>query len=209
MRIVHYGHACVLVETENTRLLFDPGAFSAGYAELTELDAILITHEHFDHIDTEALPGLLRDNPKAELVVDAGAAKLVSGLDARVANPGDRLNLGGSRVLATGGQHAVIHEDVPIVSNTGFLVDDGAFYHPGDSFFVPPQDIDVLGLPISGPWLKVAEVAAFARGVKPRVAVPIHEAVHANPAMFHGMIEGLLPEPTTFTVLEREQPAAV
>ncbi|WP_031466976.1 MBL fold metallo-hydrolase [Sciscionella sediminilitoris] len=209
MRFVHYGHACVLVETEKARLLFDPGAFSTGYAGLTDLDAVLITHEHFDHLDTEALPALLEANPRAQLVVDAGAAKLVEGLEFTVARPGAELTLGGAQVRAIGGQHAIIHEDIPVISNTGFLVEDGGFYHPGDSLFVPPQDIDVLGVPISGPWLKTSEAIGFARVAKPRVAVPIHEAVHANPAMFHGMIGNLLPEKTTFTVLEQGQSTAL
>jgi L-ascorbate metabolism protein UlaG (beta-lactamase superfamily) len=46
IRITHYGHACVLAELAGrTRVLFDPGTYSAGFEELTGLDAVLITHD--------------------------------------------------------------------------------------------------------------------------------------------------------------------
>ncbi len=61
--------------------------------------------------------------------------------------------------------------------NTGYVVDDGAFYHPGDSLFVPEQKVDVLGLPTSAPWLKTGEAVEFLRTVAPRVAVPIHQGL--------------------------------
>jgi L-ascorbate metabolism protein UlaG (beta-lactamase superfamily) len=56
MRITHFGHACVLVEIGNTlrtttRILLDPGSFSTGLADLGPVDAVLVTHEHVDHVD--------------------------------------------------------------------------------------------------------------------------------------------------------------
>jgi L-ascorbate metabolism protein UlaG (beta-lactamase superfamily) len=211
MQIVHFGHACTLVETDSARLLFDPGTFSTDFETLTDLDAVVITHQHFDHIDIEKLPGLLKANPKARLIIDPGTLKTTqdAGLDAEVVNAGDTLSVGGTKLTVVGGDHAEIHRDIPLVPNTGHVVDDGAFYHPGDSFHVPQQDIDVLALPTGAPWLKVGEAVDFFRAVAPRIAVPIHEAVLASPQMHYRVFSNLAPSSAEVRVLDRSTPTAL
>ncbi|RRO13192.1 MBL fold metallo-hydrolase [Saccharopolyspora rhizosphaerae] len=203
MHITHFGHACVLLESGAGRLLLDPGAFSSDFEDLRDLDAVLITHQHPDHLDFERLPALLEANPGARLVVDPGSAQAVAerGLEATTAKPGDSLELGGSSIDVVGGRHAVIHPDIPNIDNVGYLVDQGAFYHPGDAFHVPEQRVDVLGLPTGAPWLKLSEAVDFLRAVAPRAAVPIHEAVLAMPAMHYRRFEELSPADTTVDVL--------
>lgn len=208
MRIVHFGHACVLLETDNARVLLDPGAFSTGFESQRDLDAVLITHQHYDHIDAEKLPGLLEANPDAQLVTDPGSRETVAklGLTSRTVSPGDSIDLGDTSIAVVGGQHAEIHRDIPIIPNVGFIVNDGEFYHPGDSFFVPDQQIDVLGLPTGAPWLKAGEAVDYLRAVAPRIAVPIHEAVLANPGMHYGLFTNLAPEGTEVRVATHGEP---
>jgi len=200
MRIVHFGHSCLLLETGSARLLFDPGTYSAGFEHLTGLDAVLITHQHPDHVDAGKLPALLSANPQAQLVVDPGTAGMLD-LPVQIARPGDVLELAGASVHAVGGQHALIHPEIPLVRNTGYIVDGGAFYHPGDALFVPEQAIDVLGLPTDAPWLKSAEAIDFLRLVKPRIAVPIHQGVLATPEIWYRQFTNLAPAGTTVEVL--------
>ncbi|KOV75516.1 beta-lactamase [Nocardia sp. NRRL S-836] len=207
VRVVHFGHACVLLDTGSTRILIDPGTFSAGFEDLEDLDAVLITHQHFDHLDVEKLPGLLEANPRAQLVVDEGSAPSVE--NPTVARPGDVLKIGDTTVKAVGGQHAIIHRDIPVIPNTGYLVGDGAFYHPGDALFVPDEDVDVLGLPSGAPWMRTGEAVDFMRAVKPRVAVPIHEAVLAMPQMAYHHFQNLKPEGTEVRPLPRGEETEV
>ena len=209
MRIVHFGHACLLLETGSERILIDPGTYSTGFEDERELSAVLVTHQHFDHLDVKRLPKVLEANPTAKLIVDPGSAPEIEklGLDFDVAHVGDAFAVGDTEIKAVGGEHAVIHADIPVIPNIGYLVDDGAFFHPGDSFFVPEQKVDVLGLPTGAPWLKAGEAVDYLRAVAPRVAVPIHEAVLANPGMIYGLFGNLAPEGTEVKVLERAEPA--
>lgn len=211
MNIVHYGHACVLLETESARLLFDPGPFSSGFEELTGLDAVLITHQHFDHLDMSRLSQLLPANPEARLFADPGGARALAEHDLHptVLRPADSVSIAGTSVTGVGGDHAVIHPDIPVIPNVGYLVDHGAFYHPGDAFFVPAQEIDVLALPTGGPWLKLWEAVDFLREIGSRVAVPIHEAILASPEFHYRVFEDLAPAESAVKVLDRGKPAEV
>lgn len=210
MHLTHYGHACVLVDTGAARLLFDPGAFSSGFENLDGLDAILVTHQHADHVAPEALRALLRANPDAALVTDGQTAQQLDGVDARTAAPGDRLTLGGAQIAVVGsGDHAVIHPDVPLVANNGYLV-DGALLHPGDAYVAPEVDeLATLLLPTGAPWLKVSEAVDYLRAVAPRTVVPIHEQTLAKPAMHYRFFDDLGPRGTTLLVPEREQAVGV
>lgn len=206
MRITKYGHSCLLVEDGAARLLIDPGAYSPGFEELTGLSAVLVTHQHPDHVDLERLPALLERNPEAALHADeATAAQLAErGLPARAVHEGDVLDLG-TRVRVVGRDHAVIHPDLPGVPNTGYLVAE-RFFHPGDSFTVPDADVQVLGVPTGAPWLKASEAVDFLRAVSPRVGVPIHEGTLSRPQMIYGLFERLAPAGTEVRVIDGAGP---
>jgi L-ascorbate metabolism protein UlaG (beta-lactamase superfamily) len=197
MQIVHLGQSCVLTEIGAARLLLDPGVYSAGFEQLAGLDAILVTHQHPDHLDLDRLPALLAGNPAAQLLVDVGSAQPLAdaGIAHRVASPGEHLELAGVTIEVVGGDHSVIHPDVPVIPNNGYLIDGGAgtILHPGDSFTVVNRDVDVLLLPTAAPWLKISEAVDFLRAVDPGLAVPIHQAILAKPDKHYDLFRELAP----------------
>jgi len=191
MQLTHLGHACLLVETETARLLIDPGTMSDAGA-VADVDAVLITHQHPDHLDLGQLGQVLAVSPRAALVVDPDTAGAVVGLPPHtVAAVGERLRFGGTTVDVLGGRHAAVYGDVPGCTNSAYLIDDGALLHPGDSFHRPDREVDVLAVPVDGPWLKLAEAVDYVRALSPRVAVQIHEGETTDPAKYAGLLDAL------------------
>lgn len=173
MRLTKYGHACVRLEAGDHVLVIDPGTLSEAES-LVGADAVLITHEHEDHVDVAALKAARERNPALTVHTHAAlAAELGDGVTAVEA--GDAFTAVSFSVRAVGGAHAEIVDGLPGCPNLGFVVD--GVYHPGDSLFVPAETVETLLVPASGPWLKTGEAVEFVRAVKPARAFPIHDAL--------------------------------
>ncbi|WP_432507280.1 MBL fold metallo-hydrolase [Kineococcus arenarius] len=182
MRITRYGHSCLLVETDRSRVLLDPGVFSRGWEELTDLDAVVVTHQHPDHVDVEKLPQLLEADDRAVLHAEPETAASLggAGIEASALHAGSTLTVGDLSIEAVGGEHALIHADVPRVGNVGLLLraeGEPTVFHPGDSYAVAPAGVDVLALPLSAPWAASREMIDFVRAVRPGSGFAIHDAL--------------------------------
>jgi L-ascorbate metabolism protein UlaG (beta-lactamase superfamily) len=178
MRLRKLGHSCVRLEQAGKTLVIDPGSFSAPDA-LEGANAVLITHEHVDHVVVDAIRTAAQRTPDLHIWTNSSVADMLAGDGLHVDSVagGDRFRaVDAFDVVVIGEWHAVIHPDVPRVRNITFLVDSLVF-HPGDSFTLPEQPVDTLLLPVYAPWCKIAEVIDFARAVKPRLALPIHDAL--------------------------------
>lgn len=181
MRITHLGHAAVLVDVADRRILFDPGNFSDGWHGLEGLDAICVTHLHPDHIDPDHIGALIDANPEAEVHVEPSVVDTYE-LPAHVQRlaADASVELGGVRIDAMGGLHAVIHKDIPRVGNVGLVVTaegEPTFFHPGDSLDAVPAGIDVVAVPMMGPWAAMKEHIDFLRDLDAPLGFGIHEGL--------------------------------
>ncbi len=182
MKLTKFSHACLRLEESGAVLVIDPGTFSERTA-LDGVDAILITHEHADHLDVDKIGDALAGRPNVRIYTNESVAGKLTDLGDVVTTvaPGDSFEAAGFGVRTFGGWHAVIHPDLPPMPNLGFLVADSV-YHPGDSFDVPAGvPVDTLFVPITAPWLKTAEAIDFVRAVRPRRAYALHDALANEP----------------------------
>jgi L-ascorbate metabolism protein UlaG (beta-lactamase superfamily) len=196
MQITRFGHAALLVETSGSRILIDPGTFSVDEVFLlTGLDAIVVTHQHPDHLDRDRVPALLENNPGALLLCDPETAAMLDAGDWAENADGLETRVGEVTLRGVGAQHAVILPMIPRIGNVGVLVTalgEPTLFHPGDTYEHVPAGVDVLALPLSAPWAKSSETVDFAQRIAPSVLFPIHDCTISELAygVYWGQVAG-------------------
>lgn len=183
MRLTKHAHATIALIDGSHSLLLDPGTFTANAGELiAATDAVLITHDHPDHFDPATLKAALVTRPELRVWAPESVVAALGSHGGQVTpvEPGDQFDAGGFTVDVVGGAHAVIHPDIPLMSNVGYLISSdttGAdvVYHPGDSYVVPEARIATLLAPSSGPWTKMEHLVDFIRAVAPQRTIQIHD----------------------------------
>ncbi|MET8681581.1 MBL fold metallo-hydrolase [Streptomyces sp. NPDC004647] len=178
MQLTKKGHACIRLEKDGQVLVIDPGTFSEEDAAVGA-DAVLVTHEHLDHFNEDRLRAALDANPGAEIwTLPSVAGQISAAFPGRVhtVGHGDTFTAAGFEVEVHGELHAVIHPDIPRITNVGYLL-DGSVFHPGDALTVPGRPVETLMLPVHAPWNKVAEVIEYVREVKPQRAIDVHDGL--------------------------------
>jgi L-ascorbate metabolism protein UlaG (beta-lactamase superfamily) len=199
LSIEFVGHATVLVALDTVRLLTDPVLQSTiGPLRRTgglpvpvpaDVDAVLISHLHLDHLD---LPSLDRLGHDRKLVVPRGAAAWLRTrgfADVEELGLGETTSVGGVRVRAVQARHGGFRPPVgPAAAAIGYVIEGSrSIYFAGDTGLFDGMaelrgSIDVALLPVGG-WgptlrsarhLDPADAARAAELIRPRVSVPIH-----------------------------------
>lgn len=192
MEVTKLEHACQIITEGDARLVIDPGNFTRP-VETTGVVAVVLTHEHPDHVTPEQLAGILARNPDAVVIGPAGVAAALTGtgVPIDVVTDGDHRTVGPFDLTFHGTRHNVIHSSIPVIDNTGVLV-NGRLFYPGDSYTDPGVPVEVLAAPVGAPWLKVAEMMDYVTAIAPRRAYPVHEATLSE--IGYGMHTGRLRE---------------
>ena len=198
-QITYIGHATLLLELDGVRLITDPmlrdwvlhlqrrtAPVQASFYQ--QIDTVLISHLHWDHLDIPSLRLLGRET---HLIVPAGAVELLHRRgfgEIEEIRPGDKTAVGGLTIEATHAEHD--GRRLPWGTSAdclGFLIQGShTVYFPGDTDLFPGMagicdNLDVALLPVWG-WgpnlgmghmnpKRAAEALALLR---PRIAIPIH-----------------------------------
>lgn len=163
--------SCLTITTDAGTTLLDPGSFTydSGLIDLDaigEVQRVLITHEHADHVKPEFVRWLLDRGTEVTVHSNQAVADLLAPHDIEVATTGsDGITF-----------EDVLHETTPLGTappNRAFTVDK-VLTHPGDSY-QPSTTAPVLGLPLLTPWGSTFKSMEFAKRLAPRQAVPLHD----------------------------------
>ncbi len=177
MQITKIGHSCLLIEESKLTILLDPGSF-ATIPTFKHVDVILLTHEHPDHFDPDAVKKILSQHPECEIITHKAMRATLLALDipsTEIAE-GEVVIRKRIEIESIGHDHACIHPDLPLIHNCGFLINQ-QFFYPGDAFTLPHKKVAVLALPVAGPWMRLEESVEYAKKVLPEVVIPVHDGM--------------------------------
>lgn len=182
MKLTKLEHSGVVLEKDGAKLVFDPVEFAASLPALEQVAAIVITHVHSDHLQSERITAILDRNPEAKIFAPADAAEAIlnalGAVDVTTVAAGDTAEVGGFRLEFFGKDHASITAGKVPCQNIGVVV-DGKLTNPGDSFDLLELNgaVETLLVPEVAPWEKISETMEFIKLAKPRVAVPVHDGL--------------------------------
>ncbi|NAS24660.1 MBL fold metallo-hydrolase [Herbidospora sp. NEAU-GS84] len=174
MKLTKLGHACWRFEKDGRTLVLDPGSFS-GTGLLDGAEAVLITHEHVDHLDQNLIKSAA---PDLEVWTCNAVTNSLGEVPVKIqtVREGDVFDVAGFSVRVIGEWHAPTIPDAPIIQNIGFLIDDRVFY-PGDALTDPGVPVEVLLAPSNAPWLRVWDFIEYLRMVRPDHAFSTHDGL--------------------------------
>ncbi len=207
MKITKFGHCCLLIEEKGLRILTDPGSYSTAQNDVKNIDIILITHEHADHVHIPSLKNCIKNNPKARVITNKGVAKLLEPekIKYEIVEHNQKANIKDVLIEGFGEKHAQMYKTLVPAINTGYFISNKLFY-PGDSFYNPKKPVDILALPVAGPWMKLSEAIDYAIEIHSKIVFPVHDGLLKTPGSVHRIPQDILnPLGIKFIILEENK----
>jgi len=176
VRLTKFGHACVRLEKDGRSVVIDPGVMTPEAEAGAGVEAVLVTHEHFDHFDADRLLTAVAEDARLVVYTCPGVARHLGQLGdrVRVVGDGDVFDVAGFTVSVAGAKHHFSHPDAPPVDNVGFLI-NGEVFHPGDALTI--LDVPTLLVPGQAPWMTVPDLISYLRAMTPQRAYAIHDGL--------------------------------
>lgn len=198
MKITRYFQSCLLIEQGAARILIDPSGDEAiRMTEFGKLDAVLFTHEHADHFDSQLAQQLAANG--AVIYANASTAKQMKA-EPNVVSDGQEFEVGGIKIRALELPHCPMIDGSEGPQNTGYVI-DGKLFHPGDGRNLEGLKVDVLAAPITGPDVSLRDAADFTKQVSAATVIPIHyDLIGTKPEIFE-RFSGFFSQPYKVTIL--------
>jgi len=182
LTVTFIGHGTLMLRHGEKVIHVDPVGREGDYTTLPDADLILVTHEHGDHLDPEAIGAIRRDD--TSIIVSRSCEGRLDG--AVVMGNGEETTAAGYRIEAVPAYN-IVHERSPGQpyhprgNGNGYIITfgDTRVYVAGDTENTPEmkalEDIDVAFLPMNVPYTMTPEmVADAARAFRPRILYPYH-----------------------------------
>lgn len=190
MKLTKFQHACLVIEDKNETIIIDPGVLSRDFIMPSHVSAVVVTHSHPDHFDQNLVEKILTKFPEASLIAHETITSKLPTRSTIAVNAGVKQNIGEATLQFFGGTHAPISDSVQVPPNLGVLVNE-SLYYPGDSFVNPEREnLRLLALPVSAPWLRIDDTLQFLKQVRPLYAFPTHDAILSDDGK--GLIDALV-----------------
>lgn len=203
MKLTKYEHACFVLEKDGQSLVVDPGEYTTDFVVPDNVMGIVITHEHPDHLSQKHLQAIVEKSPNAVIVAHESITSQLDNFKTQPVTANEGIKAGNFELEFFGGEHAVIHPDIPVIANLGVMIDDTVYY-PGDSYTDPERPVKLLALPVAAPWMKLSEAVDFVRKVAPDRLFPTHDAVLSDAGK--GLPDRLIPALTNSDYVRLTEP---
>jgi len=173
MKVTKLEHATLILEEAGKTLVLDPGFYTRPMNGYQNVVAVVITHNHDDHVHEDQIAKIVKDNPDVVILGTKEVTDRLSSFGAKAVAHGDFHQLGPFTAEFFGDLHIEIHRSIPLIQNCGVMIND-VLYYPGDSYTQPDRTVKYLACPSSAPWLKIGDVMDFVAAVKPEHSFPTH-----------------------------------
>lgn len=205
MKITKFPQSNFLIEENNTRILIDPGYLTFEKfktSDFGKLNAVLVSHRHFDHIDRQAAK--IWQGKGVPIFGNFDVVQVLGEEDIKVNEIGidQEFEIGALRIKTVDIPHCKLlfckkcgkqlpaNELIPKIKkcklhpqeelsqvdgppNYGFLIDD-ILFHPGDGTEIEGFSVENAFISINGPTIDFDVAWKFAKNLEAKRVIPMH-----------------------------------